>query len=266
MNIDEKTVSELEKTGLSNKAARLYVALLESGGAFPSKLAEMTKLNRSTTYKILTDLAIKGLVSEITKGKKLYYQIEKPYKLERYARYNLNRARDILEHTKKIIPEIEGLYNLIPDKPKVKYFEGTEGIVSIYEDHIAVDKKYEMLGFSNTAELIRFLPKKFLDTYVKTKEKLGIVTRGITPDTQIDKNYNSAAYRKVRKTIWPELRHIPQEIFPYKIELTVYANNRVSLLKLEREHPIGIIIEDKTFHDTMKMIFELAWRGAKKNP
>jgi HTH-type transcriptional regulator, sugar sensing transcriptional regulator len=266
MAIDEKIIDQITKAGFKNKAARIYAALLENGGAYPSKLAEITKINRSTTYKILTDLSIKGLVSEITKGKKLYYQIEKPYKLERYAKYNLNRAQDILEYTKKLIPELEGLYNLLPNKPGVKYFEGVDGIVSIYEDHVLVDKKYEMLAFSNTSEVINFLTPTFIDRYLRAKEKIGITARGITPDTDDDKNYAHKIYKNIDKKIWPEMRHIPQEIFPYKIELTLYADNRVSLLKLEREQPIGVIIEDKTFHDTMQMIFELAWKGADKMP
>lgn len=265
MATDEKIIAQLSKSGLSEKAAKIYAALLESGGAYPSKLAEITKINRSTSYKILTDLSVKGLVSEIMKGKKLYYQIEKPYKLERFAKYNLNRAQDTLEYVKKLIPELEGLYNLIPNKPSVKFFEGIEGVISIYEDHIAVDKKYEMLSFANTAEVINFLPKKFFEHYLRSKEKFGILTRAITPDTQTDQNYNQIIYKNVDRKIWPDLRHIPQNIFPYKIELTIYADNRVSLLKLERENPIGVIIEDKIFHDTMRMIFELAWIGVGKN-
>jgi HTH-type transcriptional regulator, sugar sensing transcriptional regulator len=262
MTIDEKLIEQLKKSGLGEKAARIYAALLENGGAYPSKLAEITKLNRSTTYNILTDLSIKGLVSEITKGKKLYYQIEKPHRLERYAKYNLNRAQDILENTRKLIPELEGLFSLIPNKPQVKYFEGIDGVISIYEDHILVDKKYEMLAFSNTSEVINFLTSQFIDRYLRAKEKIGITARGVTPDTNADKNYANKIYKNIDKKIWPELRHIPREIFPYKIELTIYADNRVSLLKLEREQPIGVIIEDKTFHDTMRMIFELAWKGA----
>ncbi|MFA5872039.1 MAG: helix-turn-helix domain-containing protein [Parcubacteria group bacterium] len=262
MAIDEKTITQLTKAGLRDKAARIYAALLENGGAYPSKLAEITKINRSTTYKVLTNLAVKGLVGEIVKGKKLYYQIEKPYKLERYARYNLSRAQDTLEYTKKLIPELEGLFSLIPNKPQVKYFEGVDGVVSIYEDHLATDKKYEMLAFSNTSEVINFLTSKFIDRYLRAKEKIGIATRAITPDTNTDKNYANKIYKNIDKKIWPVLRHIPKEIFPYKIELTIYADNRVSLLKLEREQPIGVIIEDKTFHDTMQMIFELAWKGA----
>lgn len=260
---DEKIISQLKKFGLNNKAAVVYAALFSIGGAYPSKLATITKLNRSTVYKVLLDLSIKGLVTEIEKGKKLYYQIERPRKLITFAKYNLSRAEDTIEYAKKIVPELEGLFSLTPNKPIVRFFEGIEGIISIYEDHISEKTKYEMLAFSNTAEVTKFLPKKFLINYIKAKEKIGIITRGITPNTNIDKNYTRSVYKNVNKKIWPIIHQIKTEIFPYKIELTIYGDRKVSLLKLEEQQPIGIIIEDKTFHNTMEMIFELAWIGSK---
>lgn len=168
-----------------------------------------------------------------------------------------------MEHAKKIIPEIEGLYSLIPNKPSIRFFEGKEGIVSIYEDHISTDKKYEMLAFSNTAEVIKFLSPKFLNNYVRRKEKIGIITRGITPNTDIDRRYKQIVYKGISKKFWPQLYYLGQNFFFYKVELTIYSDNKVSLLKLEENRPIGIIIEDKSFHDTMRMIFELSWEGAK---
>jgi HTH-type transcriptional regulator, sugar sensing transcriptional regulator len=260
---NEKIISQLGKVGLDEKSARIYAYLLETGGAYPSKIAEDTKINRSTVYKILLTLSIKGLVSEVVKGKKLYYQIEKPQKLLRSANDNLKRAKNILEHAERLMPEMEAIYNLIPNKPQVKFFEGVDGVKSIYEDHTFDGKKYEMLGFSNTAHVLKFLSPEFLRNYVKQKEKISITTRGITPDAPSDVNYARQVYRNVKKRFWPVIRHVKKDFFPYEIELTIYSDNKISLLKLDSDKPIGVIIEDKIFHDTMKMIFELAWDGAK---
>lgn len=259
---DEKIIVKLRKSGLNEKAARIYAVLLSMGGAHPSKIAEAAGTNRSTTYKILLDLSVKGLVTEVEKGKKLYYQIEKPQKLTSFAKYNLSKAEDILENAKKIVPELEGLYSLLSNKPIVKFFEGTEGVISIYDDHVSLSNKYEMLAFSNTSEVIKFLPSKIFKEYIRRKARIGITTRGIVPDAEIDKKYVRSVYGNMDKKIWPVLRHVKTEVFSYKIELTIYSDNKVSLLKLEKGQPVGIIIEDKTFHDAMKMIFELAWKGA----
>jgi len=262
--IDEKITSELRRAGLNEKEAAIYSALLELGGAYPSKIAEYTKINRSTTYKILTDLSIKGLINEIEKKNKIYYQIENPNRLIQYSRHRVRSAHNKLEYAQKLMPELEGLFSLIPHKPRVRFFEGPGTIETIYGDHVDTNKPYEMLGVSNVAELMKVMPKKFRENYLKTKEKLNISSRGIFPDTQADLKYNKTIYKDVDKKIWPKLKFIPAKDFPYNIEITIYRNARVSIINFSKKSLIGVIIEDKDIHDIMKMIFELAWKGAGK--
>src|SRR3982751_5409148 len=102
---------ELEKAGLSDKAALVYITLLQMGGAYPSTISETTRLNRSTVYKILLDLSVKNLVTEITRGKKLFYQVEKPEKLIRFSRNKAEMAQEAYEKTKELIPELEGIFS-----------------------------------------------------------------------------------------------------------------------------------------------------------
>ena len=61
----------LEEIGLSEKEAKIYLALLQVDSALISDLAEKTKINRTTVYPVLESLAKKGLVSELQEGKKM---------------------------------------------------------------------------------------------------------------------------------------------------------------------------------------------------
>jgi sugar-specific transcriptional regulator TrmB len=72
--IDEKLVEKLKRTGLTPSESKVYATVLASHGAYPSTIADTTGINRSSVYKTLTTLEIRGLVSVIEKGKKLYYQ------------------------------------------------------------------------------------------------------------------------------------------------------------------------------------------------
>jgi len=65
-------LKKLEKSGLSDKEALVYLSLLELGGAFPSKIAEYSGLNRSTVYMVLLNLSVRGLVNEIEKKNKFF--------------------------------------------------------------------------------------------------------------------------------------------------------------------------------------------------
>ncbi len=253
-----------EKVGLSPKEALVYAALVRLNGAFPSTLAEETKLNRSTVYKILLDLSVKGLVNEIKKRNKIYYQIEKPSKLLRYAKDQVTIANDHLETVQKLVPDLEGMYSLFSNKPKITYFEGIEGILSIYEDQVVTNKKYEMMAFANATELENVFPAKFFENYRRTKEKIGITTRGIITDSKENSTFIERMYAGYKKEVIPKTKLIPAAEFPFKGELTIYRDNRVSIVNLNKEHLTGLIIEDETIYNMMRMIFELSWKGAGK--
>lgn len=254
-------IKDLRSIGLPEKAALIYAAVLEMGVAFPSKIAEVTKLNRSTVYKILTDLAIKGLVTELERNKKICYQAEKPGKLVNFAKSQIGLAEERFEHAKKILPDIEGLFAMIPNKPRVRFFEGMEGVLAIYEDHISEKQSYEMVAYSNAEELMKILPPAFVKKYTKAKEMLGITTRAILPDTPFNQDYNKTVYRNLDKKTQLKMKLIPAATFPYTAEITMYGKNKVSIINFHEKILIGVIIEDPTIVSMMRMVFELAWQG-----
>jgi sugar-specific transcriptional regulator TrmB len=268
MNIkNEVLLKKLEKAGFNDKESLVYLALLELGGAFPSRIAEYTSLNRSTVYKILLNLSVRGLVNEIEKKNKLFYQIEKPQKLVRYSEDKIRMAEESLDMVKNILPNIENLYSSFEERPKITYYEKEEGILQIYQDHISVDKPYEMLAWANAHELIELLPKKFFDNYVKTKEKIGITTRGILSDTKENRAFNGIRYNDTKEKIIPFLRFVPDEFFPKSTlgEITIYGDKKVSIVNFERDKMVGTVIEDASIHKIMKMIFELSWQSKLLN-
>lgn len=260
--VNHDLVNKLEKGGFTDKEALVYVSLLELGGAFPSRIASYSGLNRSTTYKILLNLSIRGIVNEIEKKNKIFYQIEKPEKVLRYALSKLHQAEDSIEEVKKILPDIEGLFNSSQNRPKITYFDNTEGILSIYTDMITNQKPYEMLAFSTASELIDFIPVKFFANYVKEKERIGIKTRGIVPDTEKDRKYNEVVFKNIYKDFWPKMRYIPKEKFPSSSEITLYGINKVSIINFNKNILSGIIIEDLSIYSMLKTIFELSWNSA----
>ncbi len=254
---------ELRDIGLSEKAAAIYVAVLELGVAFPSKVSEKTKLNRTTVYHILTDLAVKGLITEIERKNKLCYQIERPERLVRFAKTQIRLAEERAERAQTILSDIEGLYNMVPNKPRVRFFEGLEGVLTVYEDHISGNESYEMLGYSNVEKLMQVLPPAFVKNYVKRKEEIGVTTRGIFPETTFSKNYNKEIYRGARKKALVQFHVVPVEQFPHEVEITIYGKDKVSIINFQKNTLIGVIIEDPTISQMMRMIFNLAWNGSE---
>ena len=173
-------------------------------------------------------------------------------------------ANDHLEKANKLIPEIEGLFSMFADKPKVSYFEGQENVMQIYADHLNVKKPYEMVAWANTTYLKDLLKSDFFLHYRKTKEKLGITTRGIVPDTDYDVDFVKNTYTKIgiAEKYWPWMKYISHKDFSFEGEITIYSDDKVSIVNLHKNHYPGTVIQDKTIHNMMRMIFELSWKGA----
>jgi sugar-specific transcriptional regulator TrmB len=257
-------INKLERVGFTDKEAVVYVSVLELGGAFPSRVAEYSGLNRSTTYKILLSLSIRGIINEIEKKNKIFYQIDKPEKVLRYVENKTKQFEDSVEEIKKILPEIEGVYNAGQNRPKITYLNGVENILSVYNDMVSYKKPYEMLAFSNANQLMDFLPVEFYSKYVKEKERIGIKTRGIIPKTEMAEKYSEIVFKDIDKKYWPEIRCVDKEMFPSPSEITIYGENKVSIINYDKNQMTGVIIEDKAIHDMMRSVFELSWIGAEK--
>ncbi len=254
---------ELRKIGLPEKAALVYAFLLDSGIGFPSKIAERTKLNRSTVYHTLNELVARQLVSKVERGRKLCFQVEKPAHLVGFAKQQIQIAENRLERAVQLLPELESLYKLTPNKPKVSFFEGLAGILAVYADQINQTEPYEMVSYSNVEELFKLLPEKFTRDYIKKKQEKRITTRAIFPDSAFSHNYNKQVYRGIEKKFLVERRFIPVQDFPYKAEIAVYGTNKISIINFVERTLTGVIIEDTTIAGMLRMIFELAWRAAK---
>jgi sugar-specific transcriptional regulator TrmB len=257
---------KLEKIGLSEKEAVVYAFLLGVPGAYPSVIAEKTHLNRSTVYKVLISLSVKGLVSEIEKGKKLYYQTESPKKLKTFTKYRLEQAELASDYAADLSPVLESIFEGASGRPKVTYYEGKEAVVGAYLRHVQVEGAYNMSAFVNAQDIKRFLPEKSFTFYKKEKERIGIRARGITSLSSANVEFQKDTHSNIKKAIWPELRFVPESLFTFPGEITMFDRNKVSIIKFDATNPIGVIIEDKVVHDMMQAIFELVWMRAKEMP
>lgn len=262
----QKLAEKLEETGLNEKEILVYTSLFEIGGSgFPSAIAKASGLNRSTTYKMLMSLSIKGLINEIEKRNKIYYQLNKPERLIKYIEYKNDELSKKVSDIKQILPELSDLFRHFSNTPKVLFFEGSKEVSEIYDDMTSY-KNYEMLALFNATEFENFLGKEKLKDFIQKRETMKISMRAILPDTELDRTYAERVYGTIKKEFYPIVRHIPSKLFPFEGDITIYGHNKIALIKLDKSMPssqlIGVIIEDQMIHNMMKMFFELAWNGA----
>lgn len=243
----------LQEFGLSEKESKVYTSLLELGPALVSEIASKAFINRTTAYDILVALEHYGLVSHVGEQKKRTYVAENPDRLISFLDKKSKEFKSKAEEAKEIMPELKSLFNLIPRKPIVKYYEGEEGIIAIYEDSLR--SKTEILSWLNTENTADFAFEYFQD-YYKRRAKKGIHIKAIVNDVPISHDIHKRDKAEDR-----EMRIIPAEMMEIGPECYIY-HDKVAYMSLKER--FGVIIESKDIAEAQRKLYNLAWMAASK--
>lgn len=246
--MENEQVQDLVRLGFSPKASAVYLALLELGKAPVSDIAKQAGLNRTTVYDIIVDLESEGLVSRSIDPKKKQFSAEPPEKipviLERKSRQLAEQAKQ----AQGLVDSLSLLTAKSPVKPKVKIYEGNEGLKTLYDASLTC--KTYIRSFLNSDELETF-DKAYTDSYFKRRAKKGIEIQGILNDSPI-----SRGYKKLEKELKRECRLVPKEKMDIVPEVYIY-DDTISIFS-HRER-LGVSIESKDIAYAFKKLYDLAW-------
>ncbi|MBL4694768.1 hypothetical protein JKY72_05365 [Candidatus Gracilibacteria bacterium] len=232
----------LTNIGLSEKEARVYLSCIEKGTAPVSEVAKGAAINRVTCYDILEKLKKKGLVSYFTKQKIKYFTATSPETLVDEYEKRSNDLRASLPQFKRLTGET--------NHPRIRYFEGIEGIKAIYADTLT--SKSDILNFSNSHE-IRHMWPEYDKEYVEKRAKKKIYLRGISP-----KDAEGEIVKAENKIYFREIRLIDRDQFDFSNEINIY-DDKVAIISFKDEL-IGMIIESPEIANSQRAIFNMCWQ------
>jgi len=236
--------------GLTEDEAKIYNSLLE-GGLMPARMVALKSgVGRQLTYKVLDDLIKKEIVEKKETGTKiLLFAPVHPRELEKL----LTKKKEEVENTKKALEESLGgmisKYNLFIGKPNVQFFEGNETIEKITGDYPKEDK--EIRQWIDVALATNEIGGKFFE-YLGQRIKKGISKRMILPNNPKSEEYANRGAQMTEMRIEKNLQDLPTAIQVY--------DNTVTMLTLEENKKIGLIIEDTSIAETLKKIFDSNWK------
>lgn len=238
-------IDTLTDIGLTEKEAKVYLANLELGQSVISQIAKRAKINRVTVYDIVERLIHKGFINFVTKHKAKYFSPTKPDLIFQ----NTKRKVDTFQKSLPILKRLHGetLH------PRVRYFEGIDGIKLVYEDTLL--SKTDILNFSNSEEIRQFWPT-YDNDYVEKRAKKKIFLRGVSPLDEAGLQVQSE-----NKKYYRDIRLIPHKKYNFSNEINIY-DDKVSIISFN-EGLIGMIIESKEIADTQRTIFKMVWNFAK---
>lgn len=237
---------ELAQFGLQYKEDDVYLSLLELGQASVAQIAKKAGIKRTTTYDVLASLIKKGLVRETIQGKKRLFYAEPPEKIGKLLEEKQKKLNELL-------PALNSIYNITGSKPKIRYYEGKDGLIEVYQD--TFNYKGEIVGFL-AERIIIHLGEKFYNEYQKKRKEAQITHRLIGPDTKEIRELKRLSQGDRKRVV----KILPKDKFPFSIEMNIYGN-KIAFMSLKEE--MGIIIESNEIADNMRLLFNLAWNGAK---
>lgn len=253
-------LDELTKIGLSSNEARTYLALLELGSATAQEIARKSGIKRATTYVQLEALSKIGLVTSFEKASerkngasKTYFRAEDPEHLtkiiERGKKLSEERGRALSE----ILPDLGKLYLSSGERPRVRFFDGVEGLRTMQGEFLKSGAD-NVDSFSSADDIARIFPQP--EEYISKKIKKQIKLRLIYTSAK------GAFLKSSDAESLRESRYVASDKFPVSCDISIYKNTvSVSVLK---NHIFGVLIENKEIADSMRSFFTMAWENSEK--
>lgn len=246
---------ELQRVGLDEREAKVYLAALELGPNPVQKIAQRAGIPRPTVYLILDDLQSKGFVTTYDEGKKTFFVAESPERLTLLVDQREAEVKQQKEAIEKLVPELlsRGQFEK-GERPVVRYYEGRDAVKNWLRD-ILSGRGGEILNilYLNRAdkvlEEIGFPFEKVRERRRKHRIKSRVI---YTADNGPIEGYST----KERKA-----KFLSPKDYPFEADIAI-RGDRVFFAPYTT--PLrGVVIEDKAIAKSMRLVFEALWDQLK---
>ncbi len=238
----------LTSFNLSEKAVRVYLALLERGASSIRQVAEASKINRQTTHELLRVLIEKGLVTYYKDRTREAYIAMEPEALLSLADEQVEQLMLARNELKTSIDALRARTGKAKLMATVRFYQFHKGVRTILEDVLRVmqEEKKKLYRIYSNNVLSPVLHEAF-PTFTKERIKSGIQVRALGIGGQgIIQGLDE------RKQLSTTLS-APTYIIIY--------GSKVAMISMDDyQRPRGVIMEDAALTETHRLIFDLQWK------
>lgn len=237
-------VEVIEKAGLSEKAARVYLAALELGESTLQEIGKRSKLKRSSIYYLLDELMGSGALLMTRRGKKSYFVAAEPRAL-------LKRSRERLSEFEDSLPSLEAKSHSVYPRPRTYFLYGPAGFKQLWS-LIFKNAEDEYLITTNAEHFLEYVAEKYVEgDIIATKRKLGIVSRQIIVDSPYARKIASKDARENRSSKFISSR--------YSMPFTELVAGDLTAFISPRTDNLIMVIESASFAKTRRSFFNALW-------
>jgi len=249
--MNKEIINILQGIGLSKEEIEIYLAGLELGEDSVQNIAKKAGIKRSTAYLIIDELIKKSLFYQTFKGKKRYFGAQDPKNIE-------NDFKRKTFELSKIIPELSSLYNTSGIKPRVRFYEGLSGLITVYNDTVESNQENgEILEFASIKKIFDIFPREYATEYYTKRIRKNIKAKIIAVDSEESREWQKNSEEEMREIIL-----VNEGQFDFFGDIQIYGD-KVALISY-KENFMTVVVESKEISKMFKSIFNLNWNLLKK--
>ena len=245
----------LQNLGLSDKEAKVYLALLELGPSSAYEISKKTGIHHSTVYMEAESLRKKSLVSIYEQSKKIKYVAEPPLTLNMVIDKTKKELENKEKNLKLNLTELNTLFMANQDKAVVRFYEGREGLEALENDADEMDIAISLTVYS-------FTP---LDILEDQNLQLASTNRRIQRGLHLKQIYThkDGHQNHTDLTHFREARFLSRDKFPFDAAIVIAPNHSVRLFSYKNGFK-GFWIQNPDIANTLKMMWDVFWEIAEE--
>jgi predicted transcriptional regulator with HTH domain len=248
-----RLIKLLNDVGLDDSEATVYMAALGVGSRPASVIARKARLKRGQTYNVLGSLIEKGIVQQVEKNGVKHFSCSSPKALVGMLE---TRERELAEkriQLEQAIPELEKLVNPNINQPRVRYYQGLDGLKTVYEGMLTEDVR-DIYTITNLPHMNLFVNKdervSFTRSWTQKRHELGIYWWGICPRSpELDEQVriNPSKERKMKE-------------FPGGLDAELWIFGDKIALSTAKGEIAGIVVENESIASLFRLCFLELWK------
>lgn len=256
VQFSKKYLRILGTLGLNKNEIKFYLASLELGLAPIAAIAKKAGIHRVNAYGIIPRLKEKGLIAEENKPHQRLIIPSHPSRIKELAREQQKKVTRLRWQVEDLVPELLALYSTEGEQPRIRFFEGVEGMKAVYED--TLNERKPMRAFTGYGEIMNVPEfKKYMEQYPDERAARGISIKILCWPSEASEYWAKKAKAQLR-----EQRYFTSQQ-DFGTEINIYGD-KLGILSFKKEC-VGIIIESKEIAQTLQTIFDELWKFAEPN-
>ncbi|KKT75671.1 MAG: Transcriptional regulator, TrmB [Microgenomates group bacterium GW2011_GWA2_44_7] len=261
-------IRTLQRFGLGENEAKVYVQILKDGETSPYRLARETGIPRTTIYEHVMSLALKGLI-ELEKSDGLAKQQTKlrpknPSILRKIVWQRKEEMSKLDVDLVHILPELKSEYHKTEPNADFMFYPGIEGAkkVMLMEDEGQMQEyvwDYQTPMDSMGPEFINEWVSRTTEAMKNSKWKV----KELFPLNEWSRHVTTYQYGRDPNYIKSrEFRYIDDPVFDIKQRFAI-KGERVLISNIEEDEMWGLVIKSPSLAKSLRSIFLMTWQIAK---